>query len=91
LIILVLEVEISDPNENDIQQGASDAAIYAIVVVRSILRPNSVSVAVPESEVQQDDVAYLKIRLPQMPPMPPKPTRVALQKALFHWPRILFA
>ena len=26
-----------------------------------------------------------------MPPMPPKATRVALQNARFHWPRMLFA
>ena len=28
---------------------------------------------------------------PMMPPMPPKPTRVAEQRARFHWPRMLLA
>jgi len=34
---------------------------------------------------------YLKTKLPAMPPMPPNATRVALQKARFHWPRMLLA
>ena len=34
---------------------------------------------------------YRKTRLPAIPPIPPNPTSVALQKALFHCPRMLFA
>ena len=33
----------------------------------------------------------LNTRLPAIPPIPPNPVSVALQKALFHCPRILFA
>lgn len=35
--------------------------------------------------------AYRKTKEPAMPPSPPKPTKVAEQKARFHWPRILVA
>lgn len=35
--------------------------------------------------------SYLKTKLPAIPPMPPKATNVALQRARFHWPRMLFA
>jgi len=46
LIILVLEPEISNPNENEVKQAASNAAIYTVVVVRRVLLPNLVLVAV---------------------------------------------
>lgn len=46
MIILVLEPEISNPNENEVKQAASNAAIYTVVVVRRVLLPNLVLVAV---------------------------------------------